>query len=153
MKLAKLLAEYERRAQTIRDMIKILEETNRRHAVAALPTKIRAAMQHRKSRKASTNDKPPISGKRLSLFLLEHLSETKSVSSEVLHKQLSAAAGSAMSLLAVTSPLAAGLGHYGYVKRRRDGYRLTAKGAKYAATLRQELETAKVVAPGGYLLP
>jgi hypothetical protein len=148
--LAKLLAEYERRAQTIRDMIKILEETNRRHAVAALPTKIRAAMQHRKSRKASTNDKPPISGKRLTLFLLEHLDKPRNF--EELGERFIKAGSPISSPRAITGPCAS-LKQFGYVKRIRDTYQTTASGTKYAAALRQELEAKGKVAPGGYLLP
>lgn len=159
-KIERLFHEFHAKAQALRITAEILDEDERKMALAAAPKKYLAAMNHRGNghvehqrvvkAKKPTKAKPPIHGKPLTLFLLEHLDETPRPATWF-REQL-AAAGSYMNgdLRVMNGPLGAVCARRGYAKKTADGYRITAKGTAYAATLRKELEAIGKVQHGGY---
>jgi hypothetical protein len=153
-KIEKLFLEYSTKAQALRITAAILDEEDRKTAAAAAPKKFIAAMHHRNGNGNGPAERPPkkeprpIHGRLLSLFTLEHLSETESRPGEYLVREL-AANGSPVPNSRATG--AAALARYGYTRFTTDGIRRTSKGTKYVAKLRQELERAGKVAPGAYL--
>jgi len=154
-KIERLFMEYHTKAQALRITMGILDEDDRRVALAGAPKKFLNAINHRNGHAPAPKikkPKPPISGKRLMLFLLEHLDDTDRPPRYFVDKL--AAAGSPINGdgRGINGPLAAVLAKKGLAKRSKAGaYRITAKGAKYAAVLRKGLEAKGAVAAGGYL--
>src|SRR4030095_6020437 len=160
-KLERLFHEYNTKAQALRITAEILDEDDRQMAVSTAPKKYLAAINHRngdtgrpivtkaKAKKPKA-PKAPIHGHALTLFLLEHLSKTPRP--PIFFRDALAALGSKMNgdLRVLNGPLGGVCVRKGWAKRSADGYRITAKGAPHKITLRNELETAGRVRPGGY---
>jgi hypothetical protein len=107
----------------------------------------------RKTKRKNTSwyQKTAISGKPLTLFLLEHLAEGKEHTAAEMAEQLAEAGSPIKSVRMLNGPLAASLSRNGMVKRgSTGGYRLTAKGATHMVALRSKLEATGVVQVGGY---
>src|SRR4030095_3485877 len=92
-----------------------------------------------------------ISGKSLTLFLLEHLNEEQPRSVNEIMEALAEAGSPIKSSQQLNGPLGAVLQGHGLVKKRDDGtFHRTSKGSVYAETLRAALESKGKVAAGGY---
>lgn len=158
-KIERLFHEYNTKAQALRITAEILDEEDRRIAVVDAPKKFLHAINHRnghagrppleKTTKVKKL-KPPIHGKTLTLFLLEHLDETPRPAQYFRDKL--AAAGSIMhgDIRIMNGPLGSVCAKRGWAKRSEDGYRITAKGTAHAARLREQLEIDGKVKAGGY---
>ena len=156
------------KAQALRLAAEILDEDDRRLALVAAPRKFleAAKIRHgangsatprrkykRREQKAKPKTKSPIHGPRMSLFLLEHLSEDDPKPRAYLLEQLAAAGSPLASGRSLNGPLSAALVRRGLVKETRDGLRRTSRGTKHRDTLRTALEAAGSVSPGGYMIP
>ena len=153
-RIERLWLEYSTKAQALRLTADILAEDDRRQALTAHPKKLLAAMNHRNG---SRPELPPktkavISGPRLSLFMLDHTLEAETRTLADLREYLTAAGSPPKDGRVIAGPLG-GLSRIGYIKITRDGYRRTAKGTRFRARLRAELEAKGKVIPGGYLAP
>lgn len=91
-----------------------------------------------------------ISGKPLTLFLLEHLNEEQPRSVNEIMEALADAGSPVRTSQQLNGPLGAVLQRHGLVKKLDDGYRRTSKGSTYAETLRVALESKGMVAAGAY---
>jgi len=151
-----LFMEYHTKAQALRITMGILDEDDRRVALAGAPKKFLNAINHRNGDGPAPKIKKPkakISGARLTLFLLEHLDAETERTPRYFFDQL-AAAGSPLNgdARAINGPLGGVLIRSGWAKKSKaGGYRITAKGAKHAAALRKGLEAKGAVAAGGYM--
>jgi hypothetical protein len=164
-RIERLYREFFTKAQALRLTAEILDDDDRRNALDAAPKKFLDAVNHRngavgrpvltkepKSRRGVQKVKSPIFGPRMSLFLLEHLDDEQPKPIADLQAALANAGSPIPSVQNLNGPLGAALVRRGYVKKSRDGYRRTAKGAARAIDLRKRLEATGKVAPGGYLI-
>jgi hypothetical protein len=101
--------------------------------------------------KSSWYEKPALSGKPLTLFLLEHLMENTGQSAMKLIEEMASAGSPVKSPRYLNAPLAGSLASNGYAKKLKDGtYVRTAKGMNRAKELRGMLEAKGTVQAGGY---
>jgi hypothetical protein len=157
-RIEKLFAEYSLKAQALRITAEILDADDRQNAMKSAPQKFLQAINHRNGGRPTTGNrkqkpaKALISGKRLTLFLLEHLDAATPCPQPNLVNGL-AAAGSPLKDGRGLSGALGMLIRQGWSKRNADGYRITTKGATHAKELRADLEQAGVIAKGEYLPP
>lgn len=163
-RIERLYREFFTKAQALRLTAEILDDDDKRNALDAAPKKFLDAVNHRngavgrpvitkepKSRRGVRKlPTSAISGPRMSLFLLEHLDDNRPKPIADLQAALANAGSPIPSVQNLNGPLGAALVRHGYVKKTRDGYRRTAKGAARAIDLRKRLEATGRVPPGGY---
>jgi len=164
-RLERLYVEYAAKANALKLTADILDEDDRRQALVTAPRKLLAAINYRNGANGNGHseptptkpikERPPIFGKRLTLFLLEHLDDSKPRTREHLLEQLAAAGSPVAKPQSMNGPIYAALVNRGrYAKITRDGSLvLTAKGRRRRDTLRQELESEGRIVVGGYLKP
>lgn len=159
-RLDRMCAEMTFNAEAIKRTLLLLDADDRRIAQATLPQKLLLAATHdhqrralngngnghhaavtvKKKQKRSGKWSLPIRGKRLALFLLEHLDESE-------HRQLTSIRTQLEELMPgttvpgrVLNGVCGALMNHGQIKRTADGYKRTAAGTRHQNDLRQRLE-------------
>jgi hypothetical protein len=153
-RIERLYVEYFTKAQALRIAADILDEEDRKTALAAVPKKLIAAVHHRNDTRPPKPKRPkaPIHGPALSLFILEHLDDTEGRPKEFMY-EASSRVGSPVSRRGIMATMASVLVRRGLVTTNRAGFRRTSKGATWAIMMRKKLEAAGKIITDGYVAP